>query len=525
MEQGRAHGTTATLTELHRFVGPDEAAATLAVRDGDPAALDHYFDNGRIHSGEIGTSTEAAYAAWTADQQAGKTTLLLAATRDTVLELNERARQDRLDGLGGPHGHEVGLADGTRASAGDIVVTCQNDRTLRSRDGSWVKNGERWRVLDVRPDGRVAVERRGRRSRSAAARVALPAAYVAQHLQLGYASTIHGAQGTTVDTTHTVLTGTEARQSLYVAVSRGRERNHLYVGSPLATTDGVGLGLEEPSPGPREVLTAILERDGRPESATTTERGDAARELHEAVLRYQDALPVLAQQVVGERRMAELDAAFERWLPGITGQPSYPGLRSQLALRWVDGEAPKAVIDSATWYGGKDGLAEIDDPAAVLAWRVSDGGPAAFGGGPLPWLPEVPSALRASPDANDYLERLTDRIKELSERVVEEAERPGVRERAAWLRVLPVDVDRQLVADLAVWRAAHGVPATDQRPTGPQFKASAAAKHQARLEWRLTTGPIRPEELQIPLPVHPAGARTRNALHVGRTRPQRGRPR
>lgn len=87
-EQGRAHGTTATLTELHRFAHPEEAAATLAVRDGDPAALDHYFDNGRVHAGDVGTSTEAAYAAWTADQQDGKSSLLLAATRDTVRELN-----------------------------------------------------------------------------------------------------------------------------------------------------------------------------------------------------------------------------------------------------------------------------------------------------------------------------------------------------------------------------------------------------------------------------------------------------
>ena len=34
----------------------------------------------------------------------------------------------------------------------------------------------------------------------------LPADYVAEHLALGYASTVHAAQGATVDTTHAVVT-------------------------------------------------------------------------------------------------------------------------------------------------------------------------------------------------------------------------------------------------------------------------------------------------------------------------------
>lgn len=75
---GHAHGTTATLTELHRFTDPAEGAATLAIRDGDPAALDHYLDHDWVHAGDAGTATEAAHAAWVADQQAGLSSLLLA---------------------------------------------------------------------------------------------------------------------------------------------------------------------------------------------------------------------------------------------------------------------------------------------------------------------------------------------------------------------------------------------------------------------------------------------------------------
>ncbi|MFK5647991.1 MobF family relaxase [Ornithinimicrobium sp. LYQ121] len=485
-EEGYARGTTAMLTELHRFIDPAEGAATLAVRDGDPAGLEHYLDNGRVHTGDVATTAEAAYAAWKADQDAGWSSLLLAATRDTVRELNERARQDRLDATGSAPGPEVPLADGTYVGAGDLVVTRRNDRTLRTRDGSWVKNGDRWRVLDVGTDRSVTLERLSGRTRAASARVALPPGYVAQHLQLGYASTIHGAQGATVDTTHTVLTGTETRQSLYVALSRGRESNHLYIGTPTAATDGVGLGVEEPTVDPREVLTDILAHDGRALSATTVERGDAARDLREAVLAYQDALPVLAQQVLGQERMAALDASFEEWLPGITTKPAYPHLRSEVSVRWLDGQAPRAVIQAATWYRGKESLTDAEDPAAALSWRISTTLRRTCGRGPLPWLPEVPAALRDQPDTGEYLARLATRIDDLADRVADESQVPGTIESTPWMRSVPPDVDDRLIGDLAVFRAAHGVPPTDTRPTGPPLKAADPAKYQSRLEWRLT---------------------------------------
>ncbi|MGB5937069.1 MAG: hypothetical protein WBG76_14535, partial [Ornithinimicrobium sp.] len=229
----------------------------------------------------------------------------------------------------------------------------------------------------------------------------------------------------------------------------------------------------------------ILARDGRLSSATTIARGDVARELRETVLRYQDALPVLAQQVIGETRIAGLDDAFERWLPGITGQPAYPHLRGQVAVRWVDGEAPKVVIDDAMWAAGKASLAECDDPAAVLAWRTRDGGLFGYGDGPLPWLPQVPDALRSDPEINQYLGRLADRIGDLKERVVSEARPPGAAEQPSWRQALPPDVDRELVGDLAVWRATHGLPDTDDRPTGPPMEGHATAQQQARLRSRL----------------------------------------
>ncbi|WP_169448577.1 MobF family relaxase [Ornithinimicrobium pekingense] len=484
--QGNAHGTTATLTELHRFTDPAEGAATLAIRDGDPAGLDHYVDHDRLHTGDTGDMVEAAYAAWVADQRTGLSSLLLAATRDTVRELNQRARTHRLEASEQPPGRDVSLGDGTRASAGDTVTTRRNDRTILAGDGSWVKNGDRWRLLAVRPDGALSVERQDRSSRTGAARQAtLPAEYVAEHVQLGYASTIHGAQGATVDTTHTVLNGAETRQALYVALSRGRQSNHVYLATPTASLDGVGPEVQDTVVEPRQVLTDILARDGRALSATTVERGDAAQLLRQAVLAYQDALPVLAQQHLGPERRAALDDALERWVPGLTAQPAYPHLRGQLALRWVDGTPPQQVLEEATWYRGTQSVTEADDPAAALAWRVAGATPPSHRDAPLPWLPDVPSVLRQDTGTSDYLDRLTHRIHDLKQRVADEAQQAGASDRVPWQRTLPPDVDGQLISDLAVWRAAHDIPPTEPSPTGPPTKEPQAARHQSRLIRRL----------------------------------------
>ncbi|WP_143553722.1 hypothetical protein [Serinicoccus sp. CNJ-927] len=292
-----------------------------------------------------------------------------------------------------------------------------------------------------------------------------------------------------MDTTHTVLAGTENRQALYVALSRGRDTNHLYLGTPTTTPgDDVGLEVEDTAVEPRQVLTEILARDGRAHSATTIERGDAAQMLRHAVLAYQDALPVLAQQHLGPERMAALDDALERWMPGLTEQSAYPHLRGQLALRWVDGIPPQTVVEQATWYRGTQSLIEADDPAAALAWRIADHTPPAFRDPPLPWLPNVPDALREDKETGDYLDRLTQQIDDLQHYVVEEAQHFGACDRVPWQQPLPPDVDDQLIGDLAVWRAVYDIPSTDPRPTGPLVREPKPARHQSHLNRRLEWG-------------------------------------
>ncbi|MEH6797551.1 MAG: AAA family ATPase, partial [Rhodococcus sp. (in: high G+C Gram-positive bacteria)] len=61
-----------SLSQVVRFRDPAEGAASLALRDGDEAAIGFYIDHGRVHVGSIATVTDDAYTAWAADHAAGK---------------------------------------------------------------------------------------------------------------------------------------------------------------------------------------------------------------------------------------------------------------------------------------------------------------------------------------------------------------------------------------------------------------------------------------------------------------------
>ena len=58
--------------------------------------------------------------------------------------------------------------------------------------------------------------------------------YLREHVTLGYAVTVHSAQGVTADTAHAVLGEDATRAMVYVAMTRGRDTNHAY----LYTRDG-----------------------------------------------------------------------------------------------------------------------------------------------------------------------------------------------------------------------------------------------------------------------------------------------
>ncbi|WP_448642935.1 MobF family relaxase [Geodermatophilus sp. URMC 63] len=477
-EIAAAHGAV-TLTQLVRFADPAEAAATVAVRDGDTTGLGFHLDAGRVHVGDLASCAEQAYAAWAADRAAGKDALLLAATRAVVARLNQRARADRLAHSPGPPGPEVVLADGTRASASDAVITRRNDRTLPLGVTDWVKNGDRFTVQTVNDDGALDVVHPGTKRR-----LTLPATYVREHVQLGYAATVHGAQGVTADTCHTVLTGAESRRLLYVALSRGRSANHLY----LATVgDGDPHSIITPAavhpPTATDLLMAMLARDDDQTSATGARRAlaDPAGQLHTAAVRYTDALRFAAEHRLRPAPGEKLENAAEILRPGLTSAPAWPALRGHLALLALAGTDPIAALARAAELRELDSAA---DPAAVLDWRLPATGPP----GPLPWLPAIPAALADDPHWGPYLAARATHLTDCAARVAATAATMTPATAPGWARSLLAG-QASLRADLAVWRAALGIPAEDRRPTGPPRFPTAERQHQAWLDQALAVTP------------------------------------
>lgn len=169
------------LVGVHRFTHSWEKTSSLDLRHGRTEAIDAYDAHARIIDGETETMIDAAYEAWRADRAAGRSSILISDSNESVAALNSRARTDLiLDGtVRGPR--EVALHDDSRAAIGDTVITRRNDRRLVVGRG-WVRNGDRWTVLDVRTDGAVVARRLGA---TRGCSVVLPAAYVAEHLELG----------------------------------------------------------------------------------------------------------------------------------------------------------------------------------------------------------------------------------------------------------------------------------------------------------------------------------------------------
>ncbi len=264
--------TAVELASLWRFTHDWEAKAGQQLRVGDTDCLDTYAAHGRLHKGPAEAMTADAYAAWETAVREGRSALLIAADNATVTELNTQARDARVhDGLVEPDG--VRLHDETTAGVGDVVVTRTNRRDLRTSTGAWVRNGDLWTVTARHDDGTLSVQRKTTTTEPTQAKqsaVRLPADYVTAHVELGYATTAHRAQGMTVDATFAVLRPGMSRELAYVALTRGRTENHAYVATDIADLGYDGAPAAEQTG--RQILQHILATTGAQTSATQTVR-------------------------------------------------------------------------------------------------------------------------------------------------------------------------------------------------------------------------------------------------------------
>ncbi|MDQ3106964.1 MAG: relaxase domain-containing protein, partial [Actinomycetota bacterium] len=208
----------AELAEVRRFAQPWEAAASLQLRDRRPEAIEDYEEHGRIGGGDRLAVIDDAFERWQLARAAGHSVVVLAGDHHTVDALALRIRAARIAvGEVEPGGITAGEQT---VGVGDEIVTLRNDRRLiTSRDG-WVRNGDRWHIDARHADGSLTVSDLAGRGQ-----LRLPADYATEHVSLGYALTVHKAQGVTVDHGILIADNYLTAEALYVAMTRGRRDN------------------------------------------------------------------------------------------------------------------------------------------------------------------------------------------------------------------------------------------------------------------------------------------------------------
>ncbi|MDJ1115099.1 MobF family relaxase [Microbacterium dauci] len=476
------------LVDVHRFTNEWEKTASLGLRHGRVEVIDTYLDHGRIQGGETEAMVDAAYAAWRADRQAGRSTVLVSDSNESVQALNQRARTDLiLDGAVDAR-REVALHDGTRAAVGDTVITRRNDRRLRAGRG-WVRNGDRWTVAEVRDDGSLTLRRAGQRWGGS---VVIPADYAAEHLDLGYAVTSYRAQGITVDTSHVLVDASMTRENLYVALTRGRDANLAYVAIDKPDDSHHG-----PHPGDnaeataRSVLYGVLQHVG------------AELSTHETITAEQDSWANIGQ-LAAEYETIAAAAQRDRWAnlvrtSGLTEEeaedtiasPAFGALTAELRRA----EANHHDIDTLLpRLMRARGFNDADDIAAVLHYRVSRAAARPAGSGRVRKAPRLIAGL--IPEATgtmsaEFRQALTER-RDLIETRADALLDTALTEKQTWTKELgappkdakPAAIWRRLARTVAAYRDRYGI--TDPTPLGTPAENDAekidAARAKAALD-------------------------------------------
>ena len=245
-------GLALELRDNVRQVHAWERDALDQIRDGTPKqALAAYLRHDRV---TIQPTADAARARLVGDWFAAGdpvAAVMIAQRRADVADLNSRARERmRATGL---LRAELDTPAGTFA-VGDHVVVKRNDTR---RD---INNGDRGRVAHVDPaHGAIEIDLRGRRIRLDRHFLAEPTAAGDPPLVHGYAITGHIAQGLTTDHTYVLATDGIDREWAYVALSRGRHSNRLYL-TAQPDTDRAEYAPTNPAGDPVERLAHQLGR-------------------------------------------------------------------------------------------------------------------------------------------------------------------------------------------------------------------------------------------------------------------------
>jgi conjugative relaxase-like TrwC/TraI family protein len=258
---------TPELRTVRRFKEPWEAQASTRLRKGDAGAIGEYEAHGRIHSGVGIDAIHQLFDGWRADIDRGLDSIMIAPDEASVAALNLLAQARMRDTLEAKPNHAQ-IANGQLAAVGERIITRRNDRRLRvdhqeNDRHDWVRNGDTWTITEIHSDGSLTAA-----SVNLERAAWLPEDYVLDHVELGYALTTHRAQGRTEDSAHALITAGTNRESLYVAATRARSANDLYI------------DLSEVEDDPETAHDAVGERTAQQVLARTLQRSATAISAH-----------------------------------------------------------------------------------------------------------------------------------------------------------------------------------------------------------------------------------------------------
>jgi conjugative relaxase-like TrwC/TraI family protein len=231
-----------------RFREPFEAQASLQLRSGDPEAAEIYAENRRLRTIHPALLARDVARLHRRHREAGRTVAITTNTTEMARAINLAIHSQRAH----RPGSGVSLSDGTTADVGDQIATRRNDPSVTTDRGERVRNRHTWTVSAVSDDGSLTAIHPER------SEVTLPASYVSEHVELGWAVTGYGNQGDSVDVGIAVLEPGSTRSHAYVAMTRGRDTNLALI--PDAT------GIADPA----ETFAEMISRTPRHDSALAT---------------------------------------------------------------------------------------------------------------------------------------------------------------------------------------------------------------------------------------------------------------
>ena len=216
------------LTKVRRMDAEWERRASLKLRARDAQGLEPYRDAGKVIAAADPVVEIARRVIDHMDNN--KTVVAMASTNQEVDDINDQVQQllqarDPQEGIKVEWADSHGKQHTRQIRKGNLIRTRQNDYNLVTNRNQPVLNGSTWRVVRI-DDGQIWAD-----SQEDRGRVILNRGYLDGRnpktrrpwVELAYASTVHAAQGRTVDVGMMLVSEDTNQETLYVGVTRGRE--------------------------------------------------------------------------------------------------------------------------------------------------------------------------------------------------------------------------------------------------------------------------------------------------------------